>query len=156
MGKTLILGLGNSLRGDDGAGPAVVAALSAGTLPPRVDLLDGGTPGLETVLLFEGYQRVFIVDAADMGLPPGAWRRFTPDTAQIRSSEAALGGTLHTAGLAEALALARALNLLPDELIIYGIQPLELVWEEGLTEPLTAALPSLIAAITEEVSQSVT
>ena len=81
----------------------------------RVDLLDGGTPGLETVLLFEGYQRVIIVDAADMGLPPGTWRRFTPDTAQIRSSEAALGGTLHTAGLAEALALARALNLLPDD-----------------------------------------
>ena len=51
MNSTLILGLGNSLRGDDGAGPAVVAALSHRDLPSHIELLDGGTPGLETVLL---------------------------------------------------------------------------------------------------------
>ncbi len=143
MEKILVLGLGNSLRGDDGAGPAVVAALSHMDLPPQLELIDGGTPGLETVLLFEGYERVIIVDAAEMGLEAGEWRRFTPDTAEIKSNEHKLEGTLHAAGLAEALALAEALGMLPEKVVIYGIQPKQLDWSEGLTAPLQAALPSL-------------
>jgi hydrogenase maturation protease len=149
--KVLILGLGNTLRGDDGAGSAAIAALSSMDLPPDVDLLDGGTPGLETVLLLEGYDRVIIVDAADMGLEPGQWRLFTPDTAEIKSSEEKLQGTLHAAGLAEALALAAALEKLPSNLIIYGIQPQSLDWSQELSEPLLVALPPLC----EEISQSI-
>lgn len=151
MNTTLVLGLGNSLRGDDGAGPSVVAALSQMDLPPHVELIDGGTPGLETVLLFEGYERVIIVDVADMGLEPGQWRRFTPDTAEIKTDENKLSGTLHAAGLAEALVLAEALGMLPEEVVIYGIQPKQLDWSEGLTAPLQAALPLLC----DEISQVV-
>ena len=147
----LILGLGNNLRGDDGAGPAIVAALSSMDLPPHVEITDGGTPGLETVLMLQGYERVIIVDAADMGLQPGQWRRFTPDTAELKSSENKLQGTLHAAGLAEALILAGALDVLPPTLIIYGIQPKSLDWSQDLTEPLKAALPDLINAIVDEI-----
>jgi hydrogenase maturation protease len=151
MNQTLVLGLGNNLRGDDGAGSAVVAALSSMDLPTNVEILDGGTPGLETVLLLQGYERVFIVDAADMGLEPGQWRCFTPDTAELKSGEKKLQGTLHAAGLAEALVLARALDLLPPTLIIFGIQPQSLDWSQDLTEPLKAALPDLINAVVNEI-----
>lgn len=121
-------------------------------LPLHVEIIDGGTPGLETVLLLQGYKRVIIVDAADMGLQPGQWRRFTPDTAELKSSENKLQGTLHAAGLAEALVLAGALDVLPPTLIIYGIQPKSLDWSQDLTEPLKAALPDLINSIVEESS----
>lgn len=121
-------------------------------LPLHVEIIDGGTPGLETVLLLQGYKRVIIVDAADMGLQPGQWRRFTPDTAELKSSENKLQGTLHAAGLAEALVLAGALDVLPPTLIIYGIQPKSLDWYQDLTEPLKAALPDLINSIVEESS----
>jgi hydrogenase maturation protease len=120
-------------------------------LPPYVEVVDGGTPGLETVLLLQGYERVIIVDAAEMGLEPGQWRCFTPDTAELHSSENKLQGTLHAAGLAEALVLAGALDVLPPTLIIYGIQPLSLDWSQNLTEPLQAALPDLINSIVEAV-----
>jgi hydrogenase maturation protease len=151
MNSTLILGLGNSLRGDDGAGPAVVATLSSMELPPHVELLDGGTPGLETVLLLQGYERVIIVDAADMGLEPGQWRRFTPEMADLKSSNNRLQGTLHAAGLAEALVLAGALDVLPPTLIIYGIQPAKIDWSEDLSDLLQGALPALINRIVEEI-----
>jgi hydrogenase maturation protease len=151
VASTLILGLGNNLRGDDGAGSAVVTALSLVELPPHVEVVDGGTPGLETVLLFQGYELVIIVDAADMGLQPGEWRRFTPDTAELMSDEDKLHGTLHAAGLAEALVLAGALDMLPQTLVIYGIQPAKVDWSQDLTEPLKAALPDLIHEIVEEI-----
>ena len=151
MEKTLILGLGNPFRGDDGVGLAVIAALDSQELSPDVVVLDGGTPGLESVLIWQGYQRVIIVDAADMGMRPGSWKRFLPGEAILPVGNGAIQGTLHAAGLAEALALAEALGNLPPELIFYGVQPENTGWSADLTEVVSAAVPVLCAAITAEI-----
>ncbi len=120
-------------------------------LPEDVDLVDGGTAGLETVLLLQGYQRAIIVDAAEMGRQPGEWLRFTHREATLEAGDLALRGTLHSVGLAEALALGEALGSLPAEIVIYGIQPKDIGWEEGLSEPVQAAIPAVCAAIRAEV-----
>lgn len=146
---TLVLALGNPLRGDDGAGAAVIDALG-GNLPPWVVVEDGGTPGLTTVLLMEGYRRVIIVDAADMGLAAGAWRRFGPDA--LSGGDLRDIGTLHDAGLAEALELGRALGVLPTDIVIYGIQPGLVGWEEGLSAPVRQAIHTVAREILGEVS----
>ena len=151
MAETLILGLGNPFRGDDGVGAAVIAALKRQDQPANVVVLDGGTPGLETVLIWQGYERVIIVDAADMGMLPGNWKRFLPGEAILPVGEGAMQGTLHAAGLAEALALAEALEILPPELVFYGIQPAFTGWSAGLTDDVGAAVPSLCAAIAAEI-----
>ncbi len=150
-GKTLVLALGNPLRGDDGIGAAVLAELARADLPPDVTLLDGGTPGLETALLLQGYGRAVIIDAAEMGHVPGEWLRFTPGEAHLRSGSLQSGGTLHSAGLAEALALGEALDLLPAEVIIYGVQPDCVGWQPGLSDPVRQAIPSVCAAILDEL-----
>ncbi|MCA9922262.1 MAG: hydrogenase maturation protease, partial [Anaerolineales bacterium] len=133
MGDVLVLGIGNPLRGDDGVGTAVISALQHMPLPPDVELVDGGTAGLEIVLLLQAYRRVIVVDAADMGLLPGEWRRFGGNTAVLPANEANTVGTLHGAGFAEALALAEALDVLPDELVVFGVQPQRVDWVEGLS-----------------------
>lgn len=152
MVRTLILGLGNPFRGDDGVGAAVIAALNGQELTSDVVVLDGGTPGLETVLIWQGYQRVIIVDAADMGMRPGSWKRFLPEEAVLPVGDCAMQGTLHAAGLAEALALAEALEILPPELIFYGVQPENTGWSSDLTEMVAAAVPVLCEAIYAEIS----
>jgi hydrogenase maturation protease len=141
--RTLVLALGNPLRGDDGIGAAVLSALPA--VPPAVTLLEGGTPGLELVLTLRGYDRVIVVDAAELGDVPGAWRRLTPDCLQGRDPR--LRGTLHDAGLAEALTLGAALDVLPPEIVILGIQPGEIGWSPGLTPQVAAAIPDLCETI---------
>ncbi len=148
---TLILALGSPLRGDDGVGSAVLGCLPAAGLPSTVDTLDGGTPGLETALLLQAYRRVVIIDAADMGLAPGAWRRFTSHDAVLPP---ALHSNLHQAGLADALVLGEALGILPVEVIIYGIQPYSVDWSEELSTPVEAAVPGIAAAIVEEITAS--
>jgi hydrogenase maturation protease len=146
---TLVLALGNPLRGDDGAGPAIVDLL-AGNLPSYVVVEDGGTPGLTTVLLMHGYRRVIIVDAADMGLEAGQWRRFGADA--LSAGDLHQIGTLHDAGLAEALELGRALGVLPADIVIYGIQPAAIGWEVGLSEAVKQAVQSVAHEIAGEVS----
>lgn len=103
------------------------------------------------MLLLQGYLRAIIVDAAEMGRQPGEWLRFTHREATLEAGDLALRGTVHYAGLAEALALGEALGTLPAEIVIYGIQPEEIGWEERLSKPVQAAIPTVCAAIRAEV-----
>lgn len=153
MKKALVLGVGNPYRGDDGIGPAIIAAINDQALPPDVVALDGGTPGLELVLTWQGYQRVIVVDAAEMGMNPGQWRRFLLEEAALLGGEETMRGTLHDAGLAEAIALAEALQMLPEELIFYCVQPAYTGWSSALSEPVSSSIPSLCAAISAEINQ---
>lgn len=147
--STIVLGLGNSLRGDDGIGPAVIEWLDRQALPPGVETIDGGTSGLDIVSILMGRERAIIVDAADIGRMPGQWLRFTPDVAQLKSSDAAL--SLHSTGFAEALTLGAALNVLPPTIIIYGVQPQNLDWTAQLSAEVQAAVIEVGQAILHEL-----
>lgn len=151
-GDTIILSLGNPLRGDDGVGEAVSEMLAQDArLPGHIEVVDGGTAGLETVLVLQGHRRAIIIDAAELGRAPGEWMRFTRDDVLLEPADLSLRTTLHYAGLAEALALGEALGILPDEIVVYGVQPQEIGWSPGLSEPVRAAVPAVCAAILGEV-----
>jgi hydrogenase maturation protease len=76
--KTLVLGLGNVLMGDEGIGVYVVRALAQHTLPEGVECLDGGTGGFILLEPLENADRIVLVDAAADGNPPGTVTRTTP------------------------------------------------------------------------------
>lgn len=147
--QVLVLGLGNVLCGDDGIGPRVIAELTRRGLPEGVTALDGGTGGFDLLNVLEGWERVVIVDAADVGREPGQFVRFTPREARLAGSADAL--SLHHAGLAEALALAEALGQPLPEIVIFGVQPAQIGWGEGLSPAVEAMLPTLIEAVLNEV-----
>ena len=149
--KTLILGLGNPLRGDDGVGPRIVEELSGRQLPQGVQVLDGGNGGLDLLRVLEGWRRVVVVDAAEVGQDPGEFVRFTPE--EVRLAEAPNSLSLHNAGLGEALALAEALEQRMPEIVIFGVQPERVGWGGELSSAVEAALPALADAILEEVSR---
>ena len=151
--STLILGLGNSLRGDDGVGPAVIEWLDQRVLPAGVEAIDGGTAGLDIVSTLMGHERAVIVDAANIGRAPGAWVRVTPDVTRLKDHDTTL--SLHSAGLAEALALGAALNVLPQAIIIYGVQPQNLDWAPQLSDEVRAAVPEVGQAILREMERYV-
>lgn len=146
---TLVIGLGNPLRGDDGVGVRVAQTLAAQALPPHVEVVDGGTQGLGLVNLMEGRRRVILVDAADVGRAPGNFVRFTPDEARLPGAETHL--SVHAGGLRDALLLAQALKVLPDEVVIFGVQPAHLEWDSALSPQVEATLPDLIAAVLGEI-----
>jgi hydrogenase maturation protease len=149
---TLILGLGNPMRGDDGVGVRVIQQLVTQGLPEGVEAAEGGTKGLGLVNLMEGWRRVILVDAANMGLTPGKFARFTRQEARLLGDDQSL--SVHVAGLREALLLAEVLELLPDEIVIYGVQPAKLDWHAGLSPEVEAAVPGLVRSILGELDAS--
>lgn len=146
-----IIGLGNPLREDDGIGPRVVEDLASRGLPEDVVVLVGGTGGLELLELLQGWRRVVVVDAAQMGRAPGDFVRFSPD--QVRLAETADRFSFHHAGLPEVMSLARALQRQLPPITVFGVQPGQVGWREGLTPEVEEALPMLIDAILQEVGE---
>jgi hydrogenase maturation protease len=146
---TVIMGLGNPLRGDDGVGVRVAQVLAMKNLPSGVEVVDGGTQGLGIVNLMEGYRRAIVVDAAEIGKAPGQFIRFTLDEARPRGEDEHL--SVHGAGLRDALLLAQALKTLPDKVIIFGVQPANLAWEDSLSPEVEAGLPALVKAVMAEI-----
>jgi hydrogenase maturation protease len=145
----LILGLGNPLQGDDGVGCRVAQELEERTLPDGVEVMDGGTPGVGLLNLFEGRQRVIIVDAAEMGRSPGEWVRFQPEDVTLTGSGQRF--SLHRSGVADALALARELRIALPEIVIYGVQPERVDWNDRLSPKVGGAVPQVIEAVLKEV-----
>ncbi len=134
-------------------GVHVVQELETLALPQDVEIVDGGTLGLGIVPLLEGRRRVVIVDAAEVGGSPGEFVRFTLDEAQLLGDERHL--SVHSAGPRDALLLAQALKMLPQEVIIYGVQPASVQWDSALSPQVQAALPKLVEAVLAEVAVKV-
>jgi hydrogenase maturation protease len=76
--KTLVLGLGNVIMGDEGVGVHVVRALETHALPPNVECLDGGTGGFILLEPLQSASRIILIDAAADGNPIGTVTRTTP------------------------------------------------------------------------------
>ena len=76
--KTLVLGLGNVIMGDEGVGVHVVRALEKHTLPPNVECLDGGTGGFVLLEPLQNAGHIILIDATDDGNPPGTVTRTVP------------------------------------------------------------------------------
>ena len=85
------------------------------------------------------------VDAANVGQSPGEFVRFTPQEARLLGGDPHI--SIHNAGLRDALLLAETLDLLPDEIIIYGMQPANLDWDDNLSPQVEAAMPELVRSI---------
>ena len=154
----LSLGLGNPLRRDDGIGPRVIEELAREDLPDAITALDGGTGGLDILRVIEGWDNVIIVDAANVDagrgeVSPGEFVRFTPD--QVRLTETEDNLSLHHAGLAEVFGLARALDYPLPSIVIFGVQPGDVSWGEGLSSSVTAGLPTLVEAVRSEAEKRV-
>jgi hydrogenase maturation protease len=142
---TLVIGIGNPLRGDDGIGSRALEILAQEDLPEGVELVELGTPGWGLVTNLQDRQRVIIIDAVRMGQKPGAWRRFSPQEVRFITQDETL--SLHEPGLAESLELAQALDWLPDEIIIYGIEPANTEFGSGLSPEVENSIPTLIKNI---------
>jgi hydrogenase maturation protease len=147
---TIVLSLGNPMRHDDGVGAAVIQRLAGDdSLPPEVKLLDAEMPGLEIILFIQQFQRLILIDAADLGLEAGEWMRIPLTASQVQLRCAEHPTSSHAFGLAEALNFGRVMKILPPEVLFYGAQPEELSWSFGLSEAVRQAADEIYANILE-------
>jgi hydrogenase maturation protease len=136
--RVLILGIGNLLWADEGFGVRTVEALAAGyRLPPNVTVLDGGTQGIYLVDQVRAADVLVVFDAVDYGLPPGTLKRVEGEA--VPRFLGAKKMSLHQTGFQEVLALAALLGNYPADLLLIGVQPVELEDFGGSLRPAVRA-----------------
>ncbi len=154
-----VIAVGNPYRCDDGVGAAVLAAVGESLGPdPRVRLVELDGEPVRVVQAWEGSALVWLVDATVSDRPPGSVqevdaRGLGDDDRSWRS----VGGG-HALGLREAIEFAAALDRLPAELRVLGIEGETFDHGEGLTPTVADAVPvaaaRLVAAIRPHLARA--
>lgn len=120
--QTVVAGFGNVLRGDDGFGVEVVRRLQEEGAPAGVRLLDIGTGGVRLAQdLLTPCDRLIIADAMQRGGAPG-----TVYVLDVQALGEIQDIDMHAAMPAQALAMARALGVLPPVVLMIGCEPAEI------------------------------
>ena len=144
----LVMGLGNLLREDEGAGLHVINHLHE-TLPAdtAVDLLDGGTGGLHLMAELEDRPAVVVVDATRMGLAPGEIGCYV-QTEMDRFVNRRSGWNVHDVGLPDLFGAAQLLpGGLPPRRALVGMEPASFDWRSRPSAPVAAAVPRAADAV---------
>lgn len=147
--KTLVLGIGNVLLQDEGVGVHAVGELRRRfDFDGDVELLDGGTAGVELLRHLEGRDRILIVDAVAAGHPPGSVLRVegedVPRLFHRRISP-------HQIGLSDVLATAMISDSLPGEMVLFGVEPETMTTGLSLSPAVEAGLDKLVGSVADEL-----
>ena len=140
--RTVVLGLGNMLMADDGLGLAALERLrDEWCLPHHVELVDGGTWGMNLLHVIEGADQLLIFDAISTGGVPGSLVRLEGnDIPRFLLQKV----SPHQVDLREVLALAELRGLLPPRLVALGIEPARIEMSAELTPEVEAHLDELV------------
>jgi hydrogenase maturation protease len=146
--KTVVLGLGNVLHADDGAGAQAIKRLRVDArVPEDVSLVEGGTLGLELLPYVWDCSRLIVIDAVDVGEAPGTVVRMTGEELNSLPGSA----SVHQLGVSDLLVALRVLAQREPEVVLLGAQPANTDWSTELSPAVAAAMDSLVEAAIQEL-----
>jgi hydrogenase maturation protease len=148
--NVLVIGIGNEFRGDDGAGIEVARRLAVLELP-GVTVLEQSGEGAALMDSWQTAATVYVIDAVQAGGPAGAVYRF--DAVRQPLPAHFSGYSSHALGLAEAVAMARLLEQLPPQLVIFGVEGKNFDYGVTLTAEVEAAVRDVTARVVAELTQ---
>lgn len=142
--NTLILGIGNTLLSDEGAGIHALNKLQSDCADtPNLTFLDGGTLSFTLVAWIEECTSLIVFDAAELKLAPGSVRSYVGE-----AMDEFLGSTkrsAHEVGLLDLIDIARLTGHLPENRALIGIQPETMDWGMEPSETVAAALDEAVS-----------
>ncbi len=141
LDKTVVIGCGNILRGDDAVGPTLIRHLWAeGDIPDDVTLVDGGTAGMDVAFKMRGAAHVILIDAAQTGAEPGTTYRVPGLEIEELPELQALSS--HSFRWDHSLAFAHWLlgDEYPKEVTVFLIEVASCEPGADLTEPVATAM----------------
>lgn len=149
--RVVVIGLGNPIMGDDGLGLAVLEYLRAAyAFPAQVELVDGGTWGMNLLPVIEDADELILIDAINAGVPPGTFVRLEHDRLP---RYLATKISPHQVDLRDVLALAELRGTLPPDTVALGLQPASIEMRASLSEALREAVPELGEQVVQELSR---
>ena len=144
----LVLGIGNTMLKDEGIGVRVAEEMMKMSLPPEVEVMDGGIKGLDLLYYIEGRKKVIVVDAVKAGAPSGTLFRFTDNDLAAKKG---IMRSAHGIDFSDVIAVAGFTGTKPAEVIFLGIEPYDLSVSMELSPEIEEMIPILINLVMKEI-----
>jgi hydrogenase maturation protease len=139
--RAVVLGIGNTILTDEAAGVRAAEALERGwTLPVEVQVIDGGTSGMEMIEDLADADLLIVLDVVKSGSAPGTLVRIEGE-AVPRFFRRKLSP--HQIGLPDVLASLELLGTMPKDIIVHGVEPVSLELGTEMTPVVAQAVPRL-------------
>lgn len=150
--STVVVGIGNDYRGDDGVG-LHVARLVGGMAREDLKVVEGIADGYSLLETWTESSSVFIIDCAVSGATPGRTYRFDALRETI-PGDLFDGRSTHAISLVEAIGLARTLGRLPRRLVVFGIEGADFSSGLGLSPEVKRAARATADGIVDELQKT--
>lgn len=147
--SVLILGVGNVLMSDEGVGVRAIEEIqNRFQFHGDVELLDGGTSGIELLRYISRKDHLIIIDAIKGGHPPGTVLRVEGEDVPARFRTRI---SPHQLGISDLLAAAALTGEMPKNLVLFGIEPKRIELGLGFSDEVKASFDKLISVVAEEI-----
>jgi hydrogenase maturation protease len=144
VAERLVLGIGNPDRGDDAVGRLVVRSLRP-RVPDDVRIVEQDGEATALLVELQSARRVWLIDAARSGAQAGTVHRIDCSAADLALPSGTMSS--HGFGVIEAIALARALDVLPEWCVVYAVEAAD--FTDGAT--VSAPVMQAVRAVTESI-----
>ena len=146
-----VLGIGNIVLQDEGFGVRVAEALQeAYQFPETVQVLDGGTLGMELLRFVTGTEKLLILDAVQGGGQPGEQYRFDEDAVMLHFQDKL---SSHEIGIQDVLALLAVTGKKIPEVVVLGAEPFAMEAGTELTAEMARLVPELVRQAMAELQR---
>ncbi len=144
-----VIGIGNTLMTDEGVGVHIVNALIKNyTFAPRIELIDGGTAGMELLQFFQDNEKIIIVDAVNFDQEPGFIGSIENDDILTRLNNKL---SMHHLGITDVLSSLQLTGGKANEIFLLGIQPKSLDLSMELTPEIAQKTDKMISIILQKL-----
>lgn len=150
--KTLVLGIGNDILGDDAVGIHIARKVARLVKPEQADVRETGATGLNLIEMMSGYDKLIVADAILTDKITGSGTIHRLELKDLKETEGSI--TPHEAGLRNTIELGKQLfpGRMPQEVVIFGVQ-IQDVAEISLkmTPKVKATIPKVVKMILTEL-----
>lgn len=139
--NTLVLGIGNTLLSDEGAGVHASHYLNQHYPSlPYTTVVDGGTLSFTLAGPIENCDNLIVIDAAQLNAQPGTIKTFIGKDMDVFVATNNKR-SVHEVGLEDLILIAKLTGKLPQNRALIGIQPASMDWGDAPTREVEAAIP---------------
>ena len=140
--RAVVLGIGNTILTDEAAGVRVVEALEqAYRVPESVQLIDGGTSGMEMIEDLSDLDFLLVIDVVKTGAAPGTLVKISGDQIPVFFRRKL---SPHQIALPDVLASLELLDAMPREIVVLGVEPVSLELGMEMTPTVAQAIAPLV------------
>jgi hydrogenase maturation protease len=150
--KTLVLGIGNDILGDDAVGIHIAREVARQIGPEQADVRETGATGLNLIEIISGYDRLIVADAILTNKKTGAGKIHRLELKDLQEIDGSI--TPHEAGLRNTIELGKQLfpGQMPQKVVIYGVQIQDVAEISiNMSPKVKAAMPKVVKMILAEL-----